>query len=340
MALWLVRAGRHGELEGTFLDDQRIYLTWGNIDTDLSQFSEKADLRSYLEELMPDASTSKISNALGQLWAFSARMAPNDWVVLPSQLGPSIHIGEIKGNYTYNPSDNHPSQYRPVDWFATSIPRSKFDQDLLYSLGAFMTICKISRNDAEERVRAMATNNWVTVQPKLGLGDDEEGHEGDVDLERLARDQIAKVLSQKFTGHALARLVEELLIAQGYTTYRSPEGTDKGIDILAAPGPVGFGTPRICVQVKSGDSPVDRPTLDQLIGTMQNVNADQGLLVSWGGFKSTVEKERAAQFFKVRLWNQDDLISELLESYDELDESLQAEIPLKKVWSVAYPESE
>ncbi|WP_423748984.1 restriction endonuclease [Caldibacillus debilis] len=37
----------------------------------------------------------------------------------------------------------------------------------------------------------------------------------------------------------------------------------------------------MCVQVKTTDSPVDRPTLDQLIGTMHDLKAGYGLLVSW-----------------------------------------------------------
>ncbi|MHB1125070.1 MAG: hypothetical protein ACYC0T_20470 [Ramlibacter sp.] len=36
------------------------------------------------------------------------------------------------------------------------VPRSSFDQDLLYSFGAFMTACWMARNHAEARVRAMA----------------------------------------------------------------------------------------------------------------------------------------------------------------------------------------
>lgn len=46
--------------------------------------------------------------------------------------------------------------------------------------------------------------------------------------------------------------------------------------------------------------------LDQLIGAMQNVQASHGLLVSWGGFKSSVDKEEATQFFRVRpnIWKQ------------------------------------
>jgi restriction system protein len=120
-----------------------------------------------------------------------------------------------------------------------------------------------------------------------------------------------------------------------YTTFTSPRGPDKGIDILAAPGPLGFGRPRICVQVKSQESPVDSPTLNQLIGSMQNVQANQGLLVSWGGFKTSVDREVATQFFRVRLWDQDALIDQILEHYDKLDEDLRAELPLKRVWTIA-----
>ena len=44
---------------------------------------------------------------------------------------------------------------RQIEWFASDIPRSNFDQDLLYSFGAFMTICRISRNNAEQRIYDM-----------------------------------------------------------------------------------------------------------------------------------------------------------------------------------------
>ena len=110
------------------------------------------------------------------------------------------------------------------------------------------------------------------------------------------------------------------------------------MDIVAGRGPMGFEQPRLCVQVKSGDSPLDRPTLDQLIGTMQNMQAQYGLLVSWGGFKSTVDRERATQFFRVRLWDQADLIEQLLRHYNELDEDIQADLPLKRIRPVSLPD--
>jgi len=171
-------------------------------------------------------------------------------------------------------------------------------------------------------------------------GGEQEKSDGLVDLELLARDQIAQLIARKFKGHDLARLVDAILKAQGYTTYLSPAGPDKGIDILAAPGPLGFGNPRICVQVKSGDTAVDLPTMNQLIGSMQNVQADQGLLVSWSGFKSSIDKEVPTQFFRVRLWDQYTIIDELLNSYGKLDEDIKAELPLKRMWALAIQESE
>jgi len=134
--------------------------------------------------------------------------------------------------------------------------------------------------------------------------------------------------------------VEAILGAQGFTTYRSSKGPDGGVDILAAPETLGFGHPRICVQVKSQSSALERPVLDQLVGTMQHVGADQGLLVCWGGFKSSIMKEVARLFFKVRLWDQNDLIQQFLSVYDKLDEDLQAEIPLKRIWTVAAQDSD
>ena len=44
---------------------------------------------------------------------------------------------------------------------------------------------------------------------------------------------------------------------------------------------------------------MDRQTLDQFVGTMLMIKTDQGLLVSWNGFKQSVERERATQFFQV-----------------------------------------
>lgn len=333
MALWMVRAGKYGEHEDKFLEEGRVYLTWNRLSRDLGKLSDRQALQATLREVYPGFSEGKINNHAGQHWAFAQRMKPGDWIAMPSKKKPAIHIAEITGPYEFNASAEDPYYHsRRVKWIKTDVPRSNFDQDMLYSLGAFMTVCQIKRNNAEERIRAMVSGTGV---PLTDIEEDDGDGPEAVDLEQLARDQIAKLIMAKFKGHGLPRLVAAILDAEGYTTHVSAEGPDKGVDILAATGSLGFGAPKICVQVKSADSPVDRPTLDQLIGVIRNFRADQGLLVSWGGFRSSVEKERASQFFQVRLWDQDALIENLLEQYDRLPAEIRAELPLKQVWTVA-----
>ena len=48
-----------------------------------------------------------------------------------------------------------------------------------------------------------------------------------------------------------------------------------------------------------------------------------------------MQKELAASFFRVRLWTQNDLLEALFAHYDQLDDDLKAELPLKRIWTVA-----
>ena len=64
---------------------------------------------------------------------------------------------------------------------------------------------------------------------------------------------------------------------------------------------MGFGDQKICIEVKSGTTPIDRPTVDKLLGAMSKFNAKQGLFVSWGGFKQNVQKELAVSFYNLRV---------------------------------------
>ncbi len=307
-----------------------------------------------LRQVYPEASDGRIRQHSGQIWSFAKRIDVGDWFVVPSKQGPTVHIGEITSEYRFLADAPEPYWHqRAVKWMAQDVPRSSFDQDILYSLGAFTSICQVKRNNAEERVRAMSQNGWkaqplrATTPPHTKADDDDTDSDDSsqdrslrLDLDEVAREEIAAHVLAKFKGYEMARLVEAILRAQGYTVHRPSEGPDHGIDLLAAPDNLGFGGPRICVQVKSQETPLDRPTLDQLIGTMSNVQADRGLLVCWGGFKSSVLREKSRLFFKVRFWDRDGLLMEIFRHYDKLPEEIRAEIPLKRTWMLALPEDE
>lgn len=347
MSLWLIRAGANGEYEPRFFSENRIYFNWSGLSADLGKLPNLEAFYNVFGETYPDYKKGRIQNNARQGMQFAKSMQPGDWVALPSKSNPTIHFGKILGHCEYDPkADDRFQHSRRVEWFAQDIPRDRFDQDILYSLGAFLTVCRIQRNNAEERVKEMAANGWkVPSHSKATLSGGAEITDADetsvaVDIEQTAMDQISRLILAKFKGHGLANLVKAILEAQGYTVHQPPAGPDHGVDLLASPGSLGFGNPRICVQVKSTDSPVERVVLDQLIGTMQNFHADQGLLISWGGFKQSVEKERASQFFRVRLWTRNDLIENLLAHYDTLDEGIRSELPLKRIWTIANQEED
>jgi restriction system protein len=56
--------------------------------------------------------------------------------------------------------------------------------------------------------------------------------------------------------------------------------------------------------------------------------------VSWSGFKQSIERERAQQFFRVRLWNREDILAAVYEHYHQLPPAIRAEIPLKQIWTL------
>ena len=347
MAIWLVRAGSKGEYEQKFIQDKKIYVTWNNLKKDISAFKNREDLTSELTQIWPDQGPNTIRNWVRQLWPFTHEAKKGDLVIVPLKSQPAINIGEITGDYKFDKNATDPYyQWFPVKWVGEAIPRTHFGQDLLYSFGAFLTICRIKRNNAEERIKKMRSNNWApekiveAISPKDSNEEQEAEDEETLDLQEAAQDQISRLLEAKFKGHELTRLVEAILKAQGYTTYLSPEGPDGGVDILAGAGPLGFDAPQLCVEVKSGSSQIDRPTVDKLIGAVSKYNAKQGLFVSLGGFKTNVQKELASSFFKIRLWSKAELLENLFMNYDRLDETIKAELPLKRIWIIAAKEED
>jgi restriction system protein len=337
MTTWLVRAGRTGDREDLALERGVAVLGWDAI-PDLSGAQTKEQVATIYQESAPNAGTGRTANHVGQLWAFSHRIKQGDLVVLPLKRRSAIAIGQVTGPYAFRTDLGDAHHSLPVKWLATDLPRTAFDRDILHSFGAFMTVCEIKRNDAESRIRAVLKSPAPSVTGPRDDGDGESDDEADVDIEDAARTQISDFISRQFAGHEMTRLVEAVLAADGYVTERANPGTDGGVDILAGRGELGFGSPRLCVQVKSQQSPADVTVFRGLQGSMQSFSAEQGLLVCWGGFKRSVLAEARANFFKVRLWDAGDLVDALLRNYARLPKDIQAELPLKPVWGLVLEE--
>ena len=203
-----------------------------------------------------------------------------------------------------------------------------------------MTVCRIRRNEAEIRVKAIIAGQ---LDPELSApeatGEPEEPeNKVHLDIEQLARDQVLSHLEAHFKGHELARLVDAILRAQDYDTTLSPAGPDGGVDILAGRGSLGFDPPRICIQVKSSATSLGVNVLRELQGSMTTFKAQQGLLVSWGGFTRETRREARQHYFSVRLWDASDVFAAVVENYERLSEEIRSELPLKKIWALVLEE--
>ena len=340
--VWLVRAGRQGEDDDANLENGLAIIGWQDV-PDLTGTSDKDEVRERVRQRFPEPPP----NAVTQLTSFAVSMQVNDIVALPLKTRPGlIALGRVTGPYSYKDVDGIERHTRPVDWIRTDVPRSDFGQDLLYSLGSLLTICRIQRNEADRRIAAMLNESRdPDIRPSIEIPKHQEADESDAvddsgppNINDVAHQQVLDHIRLNFPGHELARLVEGVLKAEGYFTQLSTPGPDGGVDILAGQGPVGFGPPRICVQVKATEGATDVNVLRSLQGTLSNFNADQGLLVSWGGFTSASRREARQSFFKVRLWDANDLVHAVYGNYERLTEQIRAEIPLERVWTLVRDE--
>ena len=154
MAVWLVRAGKSGEGEEIALSQSLAVIGWGEAG-DLSNITSKEQLSERLAKAYPTAKPRTLINWVGQVWTFIKAIQKDDLAVLPLKSTSAIAIGTVTGPYVYRPDLPEFARHtRTVTWIRDDLPRSTFDQDILYTMGAFLTVCRISRNNAEERIRA------------------------------------------------------------------------------------------------------------------------------------------------------------------------------------------
>lgn len=283
--VWLVRAGREGEREDFALRSGLATIQWSELG-DLSRFPSKQDIQDELAIQHQDANIFRLRNWAGQLWAFYANISIGDIIAMPLKKRAAVAIGRVMGGYRFREDlkNEDSSQTREAKWIQPDFPRTGIEKDLLNSLGAFLTVAEISRNNAASRfevlIGGVSPENRVT-QNEASCGDEVPQAEATIeqDLERVSRDAIVELVGRSFKAHDLERLVAAVLEADGYHVDQTRMGADGGVDLLVRRGELGFDAPRICVQVKSSAYPEDVKTIRELQGALNNFGADHGLFV-------------------------------------------------------------
>lgn len=342
---WVIRAGSAGEHEEANLAGGFATISW-NV-PDLTPATTREEIRTHVEQAYPDDSPGRKANLTGQIWAFRDLIRPEDIVIMPSKFKPGyLYLGKCTGSYVY--SAEEPDLQRrhklPVEWLPEPISKSVIKDDLLYSLNAIMTVFNPSRNNAAQRVLALYrggedpgdTEFKVAVReadPTIAAEMQDEVMDPDPTptLEAI-RDRIRRHVVENFGAHKLTRLVADILEARGFHCEVSPPGPDGGVDILAGRGPLGLDSPTLIVEVKSESTPVDVKVVRGLHSAMTQHRADQGLLVAWGGATKPAMREFQRDRTSFRVWDAEQVLDQLFETYEQLPATTRARIPLTQAW--------
>lgn len=341
MTLWVCKGGRSGERESRFKENSLIAIGFNLLD-DLSKIQSREELKSLYEKAWPDASQGRKNNHVGQIYAFLTKVKIEDLVVVPMKTNGTIWIGRVKTKYKFREDLGSDMKHtRDVKWLKKNVPRNKFDQAILYTFGSAMTFSRAQKHQAERMVMNLVEKGEdQTKGPEEQLIKISEEEEVLIDLAETATNQLRDYIYRRFKGHKLAELVAGILKAQGLKSEVSPPGPDGAVDITASSGFRGLSEPRICIQVKSQESPVGVTVYRELRDKTNKMNATHGLLVSWGGFKKTVYNEAKDDVFKIRLWGSTELIKELLQNYANLPTEIKTLVPLKQIWILTELEGE
>jgi restriction system protein len=142
----------------------------------------------------PDKSKVTAGLACGALWTVSKGIHNGDIVLCPDGVG-HYHVGEINGDYSYQPNGILPHR-RSVQWFNKVIDRADMSEALRNSTGSIGTVSNITRHSDEiERLlgdittpKLIVTDETVEDPSAFAL----EKHLEDFLVENWAKSEFAK----------------------------------------------------------------------------------------------------------------------------------------------------
>lgn len=326
--MWKVTAGRSNTYVAEFLESNLVAIGWSE-GGDYTNAATRANLIEQFASVWPEQTTRQIQVGAGQVWRFLHEISIGDKILTYDPASRLYHVGTVAGMPQYKPQimDRLPV-VRAVNWQAT-VSRDALSERTRNTLGAIMTIFKLSDSAETEVLQLVGEPVPEFMQPANGTADvdvlsDPYADIGDQALERV-KDRILSL-----GWDELQELVAALLRALGYRTIVSPAGPDRGRDILASRDGFGFEPPRIVVEVKHRRGAMGAPEVRAFLGGRHS--EDRGLYVSTGGFTREAQYEAERASTVTHLMNLDDLARSLIDQYDTLDAKGRALLPLRRLY--------
>jgi len=334
VSIWKIMAGRGSLYINDFIEGNLIAIGWSEAG-DHATVNSKQQLVSRFSQVWPDQTPRQSQVGAGQVWRFLHDIKIKDWVVCYDPASRLYHVGEIAGLPIYQPErlERLPTT-RAVRWIGT-VPRDELSQTTRNSLGAIMTLFKLSDAAAFEIQKVLGKSEQPVVigQADVEVAPVQIEESFEIDPFTDIEDQALELVKDKILGlewDEMQELVAALLRALGYRTLVSSVGADRGRDIIASRDGFGFEPPRIVVEVKHRKGAMGAPEVRAFLGGRHS--EDRGLYVSTGGFtrEAQYEAERAATV--THLMTLDGLARALIEQYEKLDDKGRALLPLTKIY--------
>ena len=323
--MWMVRAGRGAYAASDFREKNVVGIGWGGIDW--TQFKNRQAIFQKLEQQYPDLSPKQALAAASQIERFLRGLRLNDSILTYDPSTRTYLVGTIIGDSFFHSGEpaDLPTR-RQVKWTG-EISRDSLSVSTRNSLGAISTLFRVS-DDGSKEISALVTGKTVAAQTTV---QDEIAEEEDVlkDIQARSHEFIKDRLS-KLDWEEMQRLIAGLLRAMGYKTRVSPQGPDRGKDIIASPDGFGFESPRIVVEVKHRRGTMKSQDIRSFVGGRHK--DDKGLYVSTGGFTKDAQYEAERSSIPLTLMDLDDIAGAIIDHYEAMDSEIRVLLPLMRIY--------
>jgi restriction system protein len=326
--MWMIRTpgGRHAD---EILRREIIGLGWSEVPS-LQSARTPEDFYAAIKQAYPDYKGQQIINAGRQLYKFFREIKIGDTVATYDSPSRTYHVGVVEGEAKSDPDlPEYISNFRKVNWLHR-IDRDALSLPTRNSLGSTLTLFKPSEEASRELQRLIDSPAAAIVSEAAEIAETEAEDPLASALQNsreLIKDKIMKLSWQDMQG-----LVAGILRAMGYKTTVSPDGSDRGKDIIASPDGLGLEQPRIFVEVKHRKTQqMGAPEIRRFIGGRNDQN-DRCPYVSTGGFTTEARYEAERSKVPLTLIDSDLLVELLLDYYENTDAQTRTIVPLRRTY--------
>lgn len=318
----MVRA-EGGSLIDMFLSKGIAAIGWENVG-DLSKYNTREDMLKKISSTWPENVLNKNRNILSVLYRFCREIQIKDNIITYNPSKRVYHVGYIQSDYIYDKTIPEWPNHHKVFW-EYEISRDSLSVNSKNILGSTLTLFSVPAEVFIE-IENIKHNN-ITNYEEVQLPIDEEDIFDDIQAKsfEFIKDRISKL-----DWEDMQKLVAGLLRSMGYKTKISPRGSDLGKDIIASPDGFGLEQPRIVVEVKHRTQAMGSQEVRSFLGGRHK--DDKGLYVSTGGFTKDAKYEADRASIPLTLMDIDDLLTEILINYENMDVETKLLLPLTKFY--------